>query len=162
MGLVLALTGTPVRSGNYTWYPVTAPSGKRGYVRGDCVMECDANGNAAGADATPDPSVTTSPASSYGYAMVTKKSTNLRKTAAGAVHRHIGKGFGVAHDGHGDHDQGLHVVPHQCRRQNRLCARRLLPSSSLPRRRPAIWRATAYRRRTTITAITAQPRSPRT
>ena len=41
------------------------------------------------------------------------------------LHRHIGKGFGVAHDGHGDHDQGLHVVPHQCRRQNRLCARRL-------------------------------------
>lgn len=92
MGLVLALTGTPVRSGNYTWYPVTAPSGKTGYVRGDCAMECDANGNAAGADATPDPSVTkdpnatptTSPVSSYGYAMVTKKSTNLRKTAAGA------------------------------------------------------------------------------
>lgn len=94
MGLILALTGSPVRSGNYTWYPVTAPSGRTGYLRSDCVMECDKDGNASGAT-TPTPApggATAAPtASTYGYAMVTKPSTNLRKTAGGASLGTVGK-----------------------------------------------------------------------
>ena len=49
LGLVLPMTDVAVSSGSYTWYPVKAPSGRTGYVRGDCAMECDQNGTASGA-----------------------------------------------------------------------------------------------------------------
>lgn len=92
LGLVLPMTGVAVSSGSYTWYPVKAPSGRTGYVRGDCAMECDQNGTASGAvaTATPAPGTTAAP-SSYGYVKITLPKTNLRKTAAGSVIQTVDK-----------------------------------------------------------------------
>lgn len=42
LGLVLPMTGVAVSSGSYTWYPVKAPSGRTGYVRGDCSFKLSA------------------------------------------------------------------------------------------------------------------------
>ena len=92
LGLILPMTGVAVSSGSYTWYPVKAPSGRTGYVRGDCAMECDQNGVASGVTvtATPEPGATAAP-SGYGYIMVTLPKTNLRKTAAGSVIQTVDK-----------------------------------------------------------------------
>ncbi len=73
---ILPMVGAAVKSGNYTWYPVRATSGKTGYVRGDCATLTSQSGE----NITPTPA----PANSAnGYAMVTQKSTNLRKTPGG-------------------------------------------------------------------------------
>ncbi|MCR4883442.1 MAG: SH3 domain-containing protein [Clostridiales bacterium] len=53
-GTILPVTGIPVVSGKYTWYPVRAASGRNGYLRSDCVTECDASGN-TGSSPTPVP-----------------------------------------------------------------------------------------------------------
>ena len=77
---VLAVTGATVKSGNYVWYPVTAASGNSGYIRGDCVVETNNNGTD---DVTAAPTATVTAAQNYGYVMVTKSSTNVRKTPGG-------------------------------------------------------------------------------
>lgn len=78
-------------SEGYTWYYVQVDN-IRGYVRGDCAMECDQNGTASGAvvTATPAPGTTAAP-SSYGYVKITLPKTNLRKTAAGSVIQTVDK-----------------------------------------------------------------------
>lgn len=92
LGLVLPMTGTAVTSGSFTWYPIQAPSGRKGYVRGDCVMECDQFGNASGSVVTPTPAPgTTNAPSGYGYAMVTAPRTNLRTTPGGKVIQFVDK-----------------------------------------------------------------------
>lgn len=92
LGLVLSMTSTAVTSGSYTWYPVQAPSGRKGYVRGDCVMECDQFGNVSGSVVTPTPAPgTTNAPSGYGYAMVTAPNTNLRTTPGGRVIQSVDK-----------------------------------------------------------------------
>lgn len=75
---ILPMVGAAVKSGNYTWYPVRATSGKTGYVRGDCATLTSQSGE--NITPTPAPANTTS---ANGYAMVTQKSTNLRKTPGG-------------------------------------------------------------------------------
>ena len=91
-GVVLPLTGDPVTSGKYTWYPVKAASGNSGYLRGDCVALCNEDGSDPSATEAPEteepteteaPTVTATPISEYGYVMITKNSVNLRKTAGG-------------------------------------------------------------------------------
>ena len=97
LGVVLPMTSNKIKSGIYEWYPVKAASGKVGYLRGDCVMVCDANGNDLNAPtATPDgataaptdtsaPTATPGPSvSAHGYVQITKTSVKLRKTAGGA------------------------------------------------------------------------------
>lgn len=92
LGLILPMTGVAVSSGSYTWYPVKAPSGRTGYVRGDCAMECDQNGTASGAVVTPTPAPGTTVApTSYGYVKITLPKTNLRKTAGGSVIQTVDK-----------------------------------------------------------------------
>ena len=92
---VLPMTGTPVQSLNYTWYPVRAASGRTGYLRGDCVVVCDENGNTPSAvtptpsptstDATPTP--TPAPQTNSGTLRTTKTKVAVRATASmdGAV-----------------------------------------------------------------------------
>ncbi len=76
-GTVLPVTAEPVKSGSYTWYPVTAASGISGYVRGDTGSY---TGTSSGTD-TP----TSAPTSSTGnYVMITNNAVNLRKDADGA------------------------------------------------------------------------------
>ncbi len=77
---VLAVTGATVKSGNYIWYPVTAASGNAGYVRGDCAVVTNVDGLD---DVTAAPVATATAAQNYGYIMVTKSSTNVRKTPGG-------------------------------------------------------------------------------
>lgn len=38
-GTVVTVTGSSIRNGVYTWYPVILSDGTRGYLRGDCVFE---------------------------------------------------------------------------------------------------------------------------
>lgn len=38
-GTVVTVTGSAIRNGVYTWYPVMLKDGTRGYLRGDCVFE---------------------------------------------------------------------------------------------------------------------------
>ena len=93
LGVVVPMTGKKVKSGSYYWYPVKAASGKTGYLRSDCVMECNADGSDPSVTDAPEtseptestpPTETTPPTTSaYGYVMVTKDSVNLRRTAAG-------------------------------------------------------------------------------
>ncbi len=63
IGTVLPVTGESVSKQHYTWYPVQTASGHRGYLRGDCVEVCDANGNtvsSASATTSPDTATTSS------------------------------------------------------------------------------------------------------
>ena len=87
LGQILPMTGPAVPSGAFTWYPVRAASGKTGYVRGDCVQLTDATGAA-----TQNPVATATTATAYGYAMVTMKSTKLRKTPGGTKVGSVEKG----------------------------------------------------------------------
>ena len=80
IGLILPIAGATVSSGRYQWFCVRTPDGKTGYVRSDCAVPCDLNGNQV--TVTPTPAPTTS-ISTYGYIQITKPSTNLRRTIGG-------------------------------------------------------------------------------
>ncbi|MBQ8554741.1 MAG: SH3 domain-containing protein [Clostridia bacterium] len=91
--LILPVVGNVIpkgTAGKYAWYPVRTADGRFGYVRSDCVMECDANGNEITATATPAPGTTVTPGvtgapvlSTYGYVQITQSSTNLRDSVDG-------------------------------------------------------------------------------
>lgn len=98
-GQVLPLTGNAVKSGNYTWYPVRATSGKTGYVRGDCADPCDKVGNLLdtdeGSDNNTDDNANTTPVDpgkTWGYIKTTKSGVNFRKTPGGTGIGTLGKG----------------------------------------------------------------------
>ena len=103
LNVVLPVTGPTVKSGKFDWYPVRAASGKTGYLRGDCVKPCSADGTLIGETptATPAPTATPNPdatptatpqatpaptpgVSAHGYIQVTKTSVALRRTPGGA------------------------------------------------------------------------------
>ncbi len=87
-GTIVPMTGQPVKSGAYTWYPVRSTTGRSGYVRGDCAVRCNADGSAWVDDGTtPVPGTPVNPPvqSGYGYVMITAPKTNLRKTAGGTT-----------------------------------------------------------------------------
>ena len=84
--LILPLTGPKVSSGRYDWYPVRTPDGRLGYIRSDCMVLCDANGNEVSATPTPVPGGSTGSTptlSAYGYVQITASGTNLRDNVAG-------------------------------------------------------------------------------
>lgn len=94
-GVVVPMTGPKEDGGKYDWYPVRAASGRYGYLRSDCVAECDKYGNIiteGTPTATPEPTqapgsaVTPTPApQTYaGYIIVTTNDVNLRKTPGGS------------------------------------------------------------------------------
>lgn len=82
-GLVLPLLSNPVRSGKYDWYYVRTASGLTGYLRGDCVTQCNAAGGAP--DTTLPPATTTNvpSLSKYGYVMIKSSNVNVRKSPSG-------------------------------------------------------------------------------
>ena len=82
IGLILPIAGATVSSGRYQWFCVRTPDGKTGYVRSDCAVPCDLNGNQVTVTPTPAPTTTTG-ISTYGYIQITKPSTNLRRTIGG-------------------------------------------------------------------------------
>ena len=95
--LVVPVIGSTVTSGKYTWYPVKAPSGTTGYVRGDCVVVCNADGSTEGATlgsgtVTNPPSSGGTTVSSYGYIQLTKNNVNLRDAVAGKTITQLDKG----------------------------------------------------------------------
>ncbi|MBR4082318.1 MAG: peptidoglycan-binding protein [Clostridia bacterium] len=70
---VYALTGNPVTKSGYTWYPVNA-NGQAGYVRSDCAVTCDRNGNALNnSDAN---------TATVNYVQTTVDKVNLRASAS--------------------------------------------------------------------------------
>ena len=87
-GAVVVVTGPTSSASNYTWYPMLTPAGKAGYVRGDCVSVCDANGNliSEGAEKLPGAEPTQAPApENFGYVRITRKDTNIRASMGGSV-----------------------------------------------------------------------------
>lgn len=88
IGLILPIAGATVSSGRYQWFCVRTPDGKTGYVRSDCAVPCDLNGNQV--TVTPTPAPTTS-ISTYGYIQITKPSTNLRRTIGGETIHQLAK-----------------------------------------------------------------------
>ena len=104
----LSLTGAPVTQGRYTWYPVTAASGKKGYLRSDCVEVVSTGTQTfAGATATPAPAANLV----YGYLQVTKSGVNLRRSPNGAVIDHTTKGSVLPITGPSKSDSGYTWYP---------------------------------------------------
>lgn len=90
IGLILPIAGATVSSGRYQWFCVRTPDGKTGYVRSDCAVPCDLNGNQVTVTPTPAPTTTTS-ISTYGYIQIIKPSTNLRRTIGGETIHQLAK-----------------------------------------------------------------------
>ena len=110
VGTVLAYTEGPVSNSNYAWVKVTW-NGITGYVRGDCFVYCDANGNAAATPApgaptaapaaptaapglnTPDPTDTPSGSTTtQGYIKLNRGGVNLRVSVWGTSLGQLDKG----------------------------------------------------------------------
>lgn len=53
IGLIHSPAGATVSSGRYQWFCVRTPDGKTGYVRSDCAVPCDLNGNQVTVTPTP-------------------------------------------------------------------------------------------------------------
>lgn len=96
INLVFTLTGPKVRQSSYDWYPVVTAEGVAGYLRGDCVTECDAAGNpTTGTTPTTPPTTVTTPPTvtdpptvtpqpgNNGYIKTIKDNVNLRRTPDG-------------------------------------------------------------------------------
>ncbi len=95
--LILPVTGDVVPAGEYgryCWYPVRTADGMTGYIRGDCAMWCDADGDEVAPTPTPTPAPdedeTVPPATDEetpapgetlsSYVMITHNKVNLRKS----------------------------------------------------------------------------------
>ena len=87
LGTVLAYTEGPVAASNYAWVKITY-KGITGYVRGDCFVYCDKDGNTS-ASPTASPIVgptalpTDNPDNSQGYIKLIRGAVNLRASAWG-------------------------------------------------------------------------------
>lgn len=99
LGTVATVTGATRRASSFDWYPVQLSDGRTGWLRGDCVVACDANGNVGGSSsdntgstptATPTPST-----GSYGYVQITIDKTFIRETMNGTKLFRVEKKGGV-------------------------------------------------------------------
>ena len=87
VGAVLAYTEGPVAAGNYNWVKVNY-KGLEGYVRSDCFVYCDKDGNpltspTATPVVAPTALPTDSPDSTQGYIRLTRGGVNLRASTWG-------------------------------------------------------------------------------
>ena len=86
LGVVMPQIGPTAQENGYTWYYVQTGN-VRGYIRGDCVQVCNADGTAiaGGTTATTAPvgTGTTATTTSYGSIRLTKDKVNLRDRPAG-------------------------------------------------------------------------------
>lgn len=86
VGTVLAYTEGPVSEGGYNWVKITYKE-ITGYVRSDCYVFCDKDGNAVSSP-TVQPVTTPTPGdgtTSQGYIKLIKGGVNLRNSAWGSV-----------------------------------------------------------------------------
>lgn len=80
--VVLPMLAPAEEKNGYAWYYV-AVGDVRGYVRGDCVVVCDANGNTSSVAPTTAP--TSAPVQAVGYVKLTTDKVNLRQKPGGKV-----------------------------------------------------------------------------
>lgn len=95
-GTVLPLLAEPVKKNGISWYYVQTSDGSRGYLHGDYVATCNADGSAVSPTATTSPNVTTAPtqepAKSYGYVITIKDGVNVRTKPTGSSQEQVDKG----------------------------------------------------------------------
>ncbi len=87
-GLILPVVGKMVpygQHGNFTWYPVRTADGQFGYIRGDCVMECDKDGNPVEPETPEEPETP----DLVGVTAKTVKNGNFRETPSTASKENI-------------------------------------------------------------------------
>ena len=114
----------------YAWYYVQVDN-VRGYVRGDCVQVCNADGSdlvtaAPGAANTPATVTATPATTAYGYVRLVEDKVNLRTKPAGKTQEQLEMGLGTGIDRHAGTFRQLYLVSRDSSlRQKRLCARRL-------------------------------------
>ena len=91
---VFPYLSAPVNEAGYDWYYVQSGN-VRGYLRGDCVVQCTADGTALTVQTvvtpTPAPDVTAVPAAAFGYVRTTVGNVNLRDRPAGETIEQIKK-----------------------------------------------------------------------
>ena len=81
--LILPMVGEKIAAGvygQYCWYKVRTADGLVGYVRGDCAVECDEDGDEIEATPTPTPTATI-----QGYVQITGNNVYLRKEPFGVA-----------------------------------------------------------------------------
>ena len=95
LGTIVPVIGATMNASSYVWYPVRTADGTVGYVRGDCVMPCNADGgigsgsdssgnNGGSGNAGSTPTATPVPDNYvYGYVQITLDKTFIRETMNG-------------------------------------------------------------------------------
>lgn len=92
-GTVLPLLADPTPKNGVKWYYVEAADGSRGYLHGDFVIRCNADGSAyTGTETTAPVTPTQTPATSYGYVITVKSGVNVRTKPTGASQEQVGLG----------------------------------------------------------------------
>ena len=97
LGTVATVTGATRRASSYDWYPVRLSDGRTGWLRGDCVVACDANGNVGGSSGNTGttPTDTPAPSTGYGYVQITIDKTFIRETMNGTKLFRVEKKGGI-------------------------------------------------------------------
>lgn len=88
--VVVPCVGSMVTSGGYDWYNVNY-NGMRGYLRGDCVKVCNADGSTSGVTQAPSAGGSTTETVIYGYVKMTAHGVNLRTSPAGRSQEQLDK-----------------------------------------------------------------------
>ena len=92
---VLPVLVAAFKESGYYWYYVQTAEGARGYLRADCVKECNADGSNIDSGSTEtNPPVETDPPqqTSYGYVITVLDKVNLRTKPTGSSQEQIAKG----------------------------------------------------------------------
>ncbi len=90
--LILPIVGATITVGKYDWYNVRTADGIVGYIRSDCLMVCDENGDKVTVTPTPAPTAGTPTLSTYGYVQIDATSVNLRDSVDGETIHQLRKG----------------------------------------------------------------------
>lgn len=91
-GTVLPMLAEPVKKAGISWYYVQTSDGSRGYLHGNYVATCNADGSAVSPTATVFPTVTATPVLSYGYVITIKDGVNVRTNATGYSQEQVARG----------------------------------------------------------------------
>lgn len=85
-GTVLPLLAEPASKNGIKWYYVEAADGSRGYLHGDFVVRCNADGSEVPPTVYPTQTVTPTqtPSVSYGYVKTIKEKVNVRTKPTGS------------------------------------------------------------------------------
>lgn len=102
-GTIIKALGAIVEKGGYQWVAVEH-LGKNGYIRSDCLVFTDSNGNPVNPGAVPTPSEAPTPDGAIGLIELIKGGVNLRQEADGKVITRLARGtrlgyYGIAQKG---------------------------------------------------------------